>query len=150
MQKNFDIKLNENLPDDKKKQDLFNKFYKSVEDNDEINFDIHSINNIINEAVEKAINDIVIKIINTKPIVTSSKNVSELAKNCEKFFQDSNFGRFEYMRKSGRSNFKVIHKLGDNGNKFLRKFFEKIFKVCLKNYSYHIISNENSLCVIFR
>ncbi len=150
MQKNFDIKLNENLDDFKNKQELFDKFYKSVENYDEMNFNIHSINDIINDAVEKSINDIVIKIINTKTILTSSKNVSELAKNCEKFFQDSNFGKFEYMQKSGRSNFKVIHELGDNGNKFLRKFFEKIFKVCLKNYSYHIISNENSLCVIFR
>ncbi|KAF6247066.1 hypothetical protein C6990_05125 [Nitrosopumilus sp. b3] len=146
----MNIKLNKNLDDYKNKQELFDKFYKSVECNNEMNFDIHSINNIINEAVEKAINDIVIKTINTKAILTSSRNVGEVAKNCEKFFQDSNFGKFEYMQKSGRSNFKVIHELGDNGNKFLRKFFEKIFKTCLKNYSYHMISNQNSLCVIFR
>ena len=150
MQKNLDLKFNKSVLDEKSRNEFFDNFSKSVNNKDEINFEKHSINNIINETVEKAINDIVIKIINTKTILTSSKNVGEIAKICEKFFQDSNFGTFEYIQKTGRNNFKVIHKSGDNGTKFLRKFFEKIFKSCLKNYSYHIISNENSLCVIFR
>jgi hypothetical protein len=149
LQKNLDIKSNENIPDEKIK-DLFHKFNESVEYNDEINFDKCSINDIINKKVEKAINDIVMKIINTKTILTSSKDVGEIAENCEKFFQDSNFGMFEYTQKSGRNNFKVIHRSGVNGTKFLKKFFEKIFKLCLKNYSYHMISSENSLCIIFR
>lgn len=138
------------MHDKKSRNELFDKFSKSVNCKDEINFKKHSINDIINETVENAINDIVIKIINTKTILTSSKNVDEIAKICEKFFQDSNFGTFEYIQKTGRNNFKVVHKSGYNGTKFLRKFFEKIFESCLKNYAYHIISNENSLCVIFR
>ncbi len=149
MQENSNIKLNESTSDEKIK-DLFHKFNESVNYKDGINFEKCSIDDIINEKVENVINDIVIKIINTKTILTSSKNVGEIAKNCEKFFQDSNFGMFEYTQKSGRNNFKVIHRSGDNGTKFLKKFFEKIFKSCLKNYSYHIISNDDSLCIIFR
>ncbi|MGY5148553.1 MAG: hypothetical protein ACW9W3_00650 [Candidatus Nitrosopumilus sp. bin_68KS] len=150
MQKTLEKKSNENISSEKIKEELFHKFYEAVNYKDEINFDKYSINDIINEKVEKAINEIVMKIINTKTTLTSSKNVGEIAKNCEKFFQDSNFGIFEYTQKSGRNNFKVTHKSGDNGTKFLKKFFEKIFKSCLKNYSYHIIANENSLCIIFR
>ena len=148
--KNLELKSKNNELNEKNTDNLFQEFDKSVKSNESLNFDKFSINDIINEAIEKAINGIVIKIINTKAVLTSSKNVSEIAIIFEKFFKDSNFGIFTHTQKSGRNNFKVIHKSGSNGSKFLEKFFEKIFKACLENYSYHIISDENSLCVIFR
>lgn len=150
MHKNLEIKSKNIEIENKSRDNFFYEFDKPVNYNDEMNFEKFSINDIINESVEKAINDVVTKIINTKTILISSKKVSEIAEICEKFFWDSNFGTFQYIQKSGRSNFKVIHKSGNNGTKFLKKLFEKIFNTCLKNYTFHIISDENSLCVIFR
>lgn len=129
---------------------LFYEFRKPVSRNDKIIFNKVSINELINQSVENAINDVVNNIINTKINIIESENVNEIAENCKKFFQDSDFGTFEYIQRTGRSNFKVVHKSGINGTKFLKKFFEKMFRIYLKNYSIHIISNEDSLCVIFR
>lgn len=129
---------------------LFGEFIKPVSHKDKINFNKISINELINQSVENAINDVVSNTINTKIIITESENIREIAEKCKKFFQDSDFGTFEYIQRAGRSNFKVVHKSGINGTKFLKKFFEKMFTIHLKNYSIHTISNENSLCVIFR
>ena len=109
-----------------------------------------SINEIINESVENAINNIVTNIINTNPILTSSKDVNEIAKICKKFFSDSDFGTFEYMQRTGRNSFKVRHSSGINGTKFLGEFFKRIFSTSLKDYSFHNISDNSQVCIIFR
>ena len=139
-----------NIKKDIKIDDLFYEFSKPVHTKDEINFKKYSIMALINESVDSSINDIVTKIINSKSILTSSENVSDIAKICEKFFQDTNFGTFEYVHKTGRGNFRISHSSGNNGGIFLTKFFENIFNICLKKYTFHIISDENSFCVTFR
>ena len=133
-----------------KRDNLFDKFNTPVKKNNDSKIEKISINEIINESVENAINNIVTNIIKTRPILTSSKDVNEIAKICKKFFNDSNFGTFEYMRRTGRSSFKVRHSSGINGTKFLSKFFSRIFNTSLKNYSFHIISNNTQVCIIFR
>ena len=117
-------KLEKHSRDIKDRDNLFCKFDNPVYGLENMNFGKFSINDIINETVENAISDIASKIINTTETLTSSKNVSEIAKMCEKFFQDSNFGTFEYIQKTGRSSFKVEHLSGNNGSTFLRKFFD--------------------------
>ena len=114
------------------------------------NFEKYPINEIINESIEKTVSDIASQIISTSSVFVNSKNVKEIAKMCQRFFQDSNFGTFEYIQKTGRSSFRVEHSSGSNGTKFLKKFFEKIFNTCLKDYSVHIISDKSHVCVIFR
>lgn len=129
---------------------LFKEFKKPVNHSGKINFNKISINELIDKSVENAMNDVVSNIINTKINTIESENTSNIAEKCKKFFENSDFGTFEYTQRAGRNNFKVAHKSGINGTKFLEKFFEKMFRIYLKNYSTHVISNENSLCVIFR
>ncbi|MFQ5497062.1 MAG: hypothetical protein ACE5DU_04155 [Nitrosopumilus sp.] len=133
-----------------KRDNLFDKFNMPVEGNNNLNIKELSINQIINESVENAINNIVTNIIKTKPILTSSKDVNEIAKICKKFFNDSNFGIFEYTQRTGRNSFKVRHSSGINGTKFLGEFFRRIFNSGLKDYSFHNISNNTQVCIIFR
>ena len=139
-----------NIKSDIKRDYLFYEFDKPINNNDEMKFEKSSISELINDSVNMTINNIATKIINNNPILTDSKNVSEIAKICKKFFKESNFGTFEYIHKTGRGNFRISHSSGNNGGIFLAKFFEKIFNICLKKYAFHIISDENSFCVIFR
>lgn len=110
----------------------------------------NSISNIINKSIERIIEDIASHIINNESSFLSSKNTKEMAKSIEKFLKDSNLGNFEYVQKTGKNIFRVEHSSGTNGSEFFKKFFEKIFEICLKDYSFHIISNESHVCVIFR
>lgn len=110
----------------------------------------NSISNIINKSIERIIEDIASHIINNESSFLRSKNTKEMAKSIEKFLKDSNLGNFEYVQKTGKNIFRVEHSSGTNGSEFFKKFFEKIFEICLKDYSFHIISNESHVCVIFR
>ncbi|MCE9652505.1 MAG: hypothetical protein K8Q89_05550 [Nitrosarchaeum sp.] len=146
--KSNDSELNEIL-----KNNLFFEFENQINvtiETDSKNIKMNSITNIINISIDKVIDDIVTDLININPILLSSKNIRKIAKICEKFFRDSNFGMFEYVQKTGMSIFKVEHSSGVNGTEFLKKFFEKIFEISLKGYSFYIISNENYVCVMFR
>jgi len=110
----------------------------------------NSFSDIINKSTESVIEGIVTCLINKEPSFLQLNNTKKMAKSFEKFFNDSNFGTFEYLQKTGKNVFRVEHSAGINGTKFLKRFFERIFKICLKNYSFHIISNESYVCVIFR
>jgi len=110
----------------------------------------NSISDIINKSIEYVIGDIASHIINTESSFFCSKNTKEMAKSIEKFLKDSNLGTFEYVQKTGKNIFRVEHSSGTNGTEFFKKFFERIFEICLKDYSFHIISNESHVCVIFR
>jgi len=110
----------------------------------------YSIDEVINKSIQSVIDDIVTQIINTESSFLRSKNVKEMAKSIEIFFKNSNLGNFEYVQKTGKNIFRVKHYLGTNGTEFFKKFYEKLFKVYLKNYSYYLISNESYVCIIFR
>ena len=126
-----------------KKDSLFEEFDKPVNEINNSKIKEFSINEIINESVENAINDLVTNILNAKPILTSSKDVNEIAKICKKFFSDSNFGTFEYMQRTGRSSYKVEHSSGINGTKFLRRLFSKIFNTSLKIIRFTLFQTIN-------
>ena len=111
---------------------------------------IKSIKNIIDKSINNMIEEITIDIINTKSNVFESKNVKEIADQIENILKESDFGTFEYIQKTGKNFFRVKHKVGINGTRFLKTFFENIFTNYLNNYSMKIISNENYVCVIFR
>jgi len=146
--KSNDSELNETL-----KNNLFYEFENPINvilKTDSKNIKMNSITNIINTSIDKVIDDIVTDLINTNPMLLSSKNIKNISKTCEKFFRDSNFGMFEYVQKTGMNIFKVEHTSGVNGTEFLKKFFEKMFEISLKGYSFYIISNENYVCVMFR
>ena len=146
--KSKDKKSNEMLTDS-----LFHEFENQVNITqiiDSKNLEKDSISDIINKSVESVIEDIVTHIINTESSFLSSKNTKDMTKSIENFFKDSDFGAFEYIQKTGRNIFRVEHSAGTNGTEFFKKFFEKIFEICLKDYSFHIISNQSCVCVIFR
>ena len=113
-------------------------------------FEKSSISDIINKSIESIIEDIATHIISTESSFLRSKNTKEMAKTIEKFFKDSNLGTFEYVQKTGKNIFRVEHSSGTNGTEFFKKFFERIFEICLKDYSFHIISNDSHVCAIFR
>lgn len=132
---------------------LFHEFENSVNAFPVIDFkklDKHSISDIICKSVESIIEDIAAYIINKESSFLSSKNTKEMAISIQKFFVDSNLGTFEYVQKTGKNIFRVEHILGTNGTEFFKKFFTRIFDIYLKNYSFHILSNERHVCVIFR
>ena len=114
------------------------------------NLEKNSINDIISKSIESIIDNIATRIINTESSFLRSKNTKEMTKSIENFFMDSNLGTFEYVQKTGKNIFRVEHSSGTNGTEFFKKFFEKIFEICLKDYSFHIISNQSYVCVIFR
>ena len=143
-------KLEKTSKNFKNRENLFQEFSKPVNETKQVNYKEFSINEIICKSVDNAIEKIVNNIIDSKSIFKSSKNVKEVAKNCEQFFQDSKFGTFEYDQRAGRSSFKVKHQSGNNGTRFLIKFFEKIFNMYLKKYSFHIISDNTYVCILFR
>ncbi|CAD6519211.1 conserved hypothetical protein [metagenome] len=135
------------------KNNLFLEFEKPINVNSIDNIKKSknsSITNRINNSIDEVINEIVLDLINTNSFLLCSKNIPEMVKSCKKFFQDTQFGTFEYVQKTGMSIFKVEHTAGINGTLFLKKFFEKIFEVVLKGFSFYVISNENYVCVMFR
>jgi hypothetical protein len=142
------IKSNE-----KKLNSLFNEFENPVNTMQIIDSkkpEKNSIADIINKSIQSVIEDIATQIINTESSFLQSKNVEEMAKSIENFFKKSNLGSFEYIQKTGKNIFRVNHFLGTNGTEFFKNFYEKLFQVYLKNYSFYLISNESYVCVIFR
>ena len=134
-------------------ENLFREFENQVKKSKTFNsekFGKYSIIDMIHKSVENGIENVVTHIINTYPSLVGTKQVKIMAKLFEKFFEDSNFGNFEYTQKTGKNIFRVEHTIGINGNEFLKKLFERIFEICLKNYSFHIISNKNYVSIIFR
>ena len=135
------------------KNNLFNEFNNSVKKTIDINPNHckqDSTIDYIHKSVECTIKETVNHVINSNDSLLQSKNIIETIKSVENFIKNSNFGTFEYEQKTGRSFFRVEHSEGYTGTKFLKVFFERVFDICLKNYSFHIISNENYVCVMFR
>lgn len=135
------------------KNNLFHELEDSVNKIHIVNsekLERNSVSNIIDKSVGDAIENIVTHIINSYPSLSRSKNVKEIAKHIEKFLNSANFGTFEYVQQTGRSIFRINHSLGTNGTEFLKKFLKRIFESCLKYYSFHIISNESYVCIVFR
>ena len=147
-------KISKNIKSDEKKlNSLFNEFENPVNTMQIIDSKIsekNSIADVINKSIQSVIEDIATQIINTESSFLQSKNVEEMAKSIESFFKKSNLGSFEYVQKTGKNIFRVNHFLGTNGTEFFKKFYEKLFQVYLKNYSFYLISNESYVCVIFR
>jgi len=139
--------------DEKLKNSLFSEFENSVNFKKIINskkIEKTSINDIINKSIESVIEDIVLHIINAESSFLNSKNAQELVKSIENFFKNSNLGTFEYMQKTGKNILRIEHSSGTNCTEFYKSFFKKVFEICLKDYSYHIISTESHVSVIFR
>ncbi len=139
--------------DETQKNNLFREFENPVNLKkiiDSKKLEKTSINDVINKSIENIIEDIAMQIINTESSFMQSKNAIELVKSIEDFFKDSNLGTFEYEQKAGKNIFRVEHSSGPNCTEFYKSFFKKIFEICLKNYSYHIISTESHVSVIFR
>ncbi len=109
-----------------------------------------SINNIMAKSIESVIEAIATHIIDTESSFLRSKSTTEIVKSIETFFKGSDLGTFEYVQKTGKNIFRVEHLSGTNGTEFFKFFFERIFEIYLKNYSFHIISDESHVCVIFR
>ncbi len=138
---------------EKKLNSLFNEFENPVNTMQIIDSkkpEKNSIADIINKSIQSVIEDIATQIINTESSFLQSKNIEEMAKSIESFFKKSNLGSFEYIQKTGKNIFRVNHFLGTNGTEFFKNFYEKLFQVYLKNYSFYLISNESYVCVIFR
>lgn len=129
---------------------LFQEFENPVNIIDSKKLEKNSINDVINKSIESIIENIAMHIINTESSFQSSKNAKELVTSIENFFKDSNLGTFEYMQKAGKNILRIEHLSGTNGTEFYKLFFQKVFEIYLKNYSYHIISNESHVSIIFR
>lgn len=139
--------------DENPKNRLFSEFEKPVNLKkiiDSKKIKQTSINDVINKSIESIIENIAMHIINTESSFQSSKNAKELVTSIENIFKDSNLGTFEYMQKAGKNILRIEHLSGTNGSKFYKLFFQKVFEIYLKNYSYHIISNESHVSIIFR
>lgn len=135
------------------KNDLLNKFSNPVNEtsNTNLNWCEHdSTRNHIRKSVECAITNTVNHVIDSNSSLLQSKSLKEMTKSVETVLRNSNFGTFEYEQKTGRNFFRVTHSEGSNGTEFLEIFFKKVFDICLKNYSFHTISNESYVCVMFR
>lgn len=128
---------------------LFHEFENSVDIKQKISSK-NFIHNAIDTSVENLIDDHVTSTINADSSLIDSKNVKDVMTSIENFMLNSNFGTFEYTQKTGRNILKVKHSMGINASNFCKKFFERIFGICLKNYSFHVIYDECSVCVIFR
>lgn len=139
----------------KKRQDknsinnLFLKFENSV-DIEQKTRSKNFIHDAIDASVENVIDNLVTSIIDADSSLIDSKNVKDVMTSIENFMFNSNFGTFEYMQKTGRNILKVKHSMGLNGSNFCEKFFGRIFGICLKNYSFYVIYDEQSVCIIFR
>ena len=128
---------------------LFSEFENPVDIKQKISSK-NFIHNAIDTSVENVIDDLVTSTINDDSSLIDSKNIKDVMISIQNFMLNSNFGTFEYTQKTGRNILKVTHSMGINGSNFCKKFFERIFGICLKNYSFHIIYGEYSVCVIFR
>ena len=139
----------------KKRQDknsinnLFLKFGNSV-DIEQKTLSKNFIHDAIDASVENVIDNLVTSTIDVDSSLIDSKNVKDVVISIENFILNSNFGTFEYIQKTGRNILKVKHSMGVNGSDFCKKFFERIFGICLQDYSFHVISDDRSVCVIFR
>jgi len=132
---------------------LFRKFENLVKSEKKsclTNFKENSIHDFIDCSIGNTLNDIVSKIINGDLSLTGSKNVPDLMTSIENFLIHTNLGTFDYSQKTGKNILKVEHCMGANGSIFCEKFFKRLFEICLIDYSIHVISNENFICVIFR
>ena len=134
------------------KNNLYLEFEKPIKVNhaNSIKKSHSPIMDMLNNSIDKVINDMVLDLIDMNSFLLNSKNIKEIVKGCEKFFKDTNFGTFEYVQKTGMSIFKVEHAAGINGTIFLKKFFERIFETMLNGFSFYVTSNENYVCVMFR
>lgn len=134
------------------KNNLFDKFTNSVKTHniDSNYYKEDSIADNIHKSIEHTIMENVNHVIRSNSLLLQSKNVAETIKSIENILRNSNFGTFEYEQKTGKNFLRVKHSEGSNGTKFLKFFFENVFNICLKDYSFHIISNERYVCVIFR
>lgn len=128
---------------------LFREFENSVDIKQKTSSK-NFIHNAIDNSVENVIDDLVTSTINDNSSLIDSKNVKDTMIFIENFMLNSNFGTFEYTQKTGRNILKVKHGMGINASIFCKKLFERIFGICLKNYSFHVIYDEYSVCVIFR
>jgi len=128
---------------------LFREFKNPVD----IKQKIHSenfIHDAIDTSVENVLDDFVTSTISADSSLIDSENVKDAMTSIENFMLNSNFGTFEYTQKTGKNILKVQHSMGVNGSKFCKKFFERIFGICLQDYSFYVISDDRSVCVIFR
>jgi len=132
---------------------LFRKFESPVKFEKKLcltNFKENSIHDSIDYSVGNVLDELVSRIVENDLSLTDSKNVPDLMKSIENFLINTNFGTFDYSQKTGKNILKVKHCMGANGNIFCEKFFKKLFELCLTDYTMHVISNENFVCVIFR
>ena len=133
--------------------DLFADFDNPVKIEQKIlskNTKTNLIRDEINTSVENVLEELVSKTINANPSLMDSKNVQDVMKSFENFLVNSDLGAFEYVQKTGKNILKVEHSMGVNGSNFCKKFFERLFKICLNDYSFHVIFDDHSVCVIFR
>lgn len=128
---------------------LFREFENPVDIKQKI-FSKNFIHDAIDTSVENIIDNFVTSTINADSSLIDSENVKDAMTSIENFMLNSDFGTFEYTQKTGRNILKVKHSMGVNGSTFCKKFFERIFDICLPDYSFHIISDDRSVCVIFR
>ena len=135
--------------DDNSFNALFREFENPVDIKQKIHFK-NFIHDTIDTSVENIIDDFVTNTINADSSLIDSENVKDAMTSIENFMLNSDFGTFEYTQKTGRNILKVKHSMGVNGSKFCKKFFERIFGICLHDYSFHVISDDHSVCVIFR
>jgi len=134
------------------KNDLFDKFANSVKTH---NIDLthckdDSIPDNIHKSVEHAIVENVNHVIRSNSLSLQSKNVADMIKSIENILNASDFGTFEHEQKTGKHFIRVKHYEGHNGTEFLKLFFESVFNICLQDYSFHVLSDECCVCVIFR
>lgn len=139
----------------KERQDdnSLNALFREFENPVDIKQKIHSknlIHDAIDTSVENVLDDFVTSTINSDSTLIDSENVKDTMTSIENFMLNSDFGTFEYTQKTGRNILKVQHSMGVNGSKFCKKFFVRIFGICLQDYSFHVISDDRSVCVIFR
>lgn len=135
------------------KNNLLNEFSNPVNKISNINSNgckQDSTLDYIHKSVDCAITNAVNHVIYSNSTLLQSKSLNEMTKSIENILRDSNFGTFEYEQKTGRNFFRITHSEGSNGTAFLKIFFKNVFDICLKNYSFHIISNESYVCVMFR
>ncbi|QLH06854.1 hypothetical protein [Nitrosopumilus ureiphilus] len=143
----------ESTVDELLKDRLFHEFENSVNSapiHDPKKPVLGSIEKILHNTVQNAINNVVSYVSCNDPSLSTPGTVTKVMSSIQKFFQDSDFGTFEYLQKTGRALIRIEHSQGFIGTEFLKKFFEKIFKVCLKDYSFYVISTESYVCVMFR
>ena len=135
--------------DDDSVNALFLEFENSVDIKQKISTK-NFIHDIIDTSVENIIDNFVTSTINSDSSLIYSKNVKDTMKSIENFMLNSDFGIFEYTQKTGRNILKVKHSMGVNGSTFCKKLLERILGICLQDYSFHVISDERSVCIIFR